>query len=136
VNGHFALLAFIGMFILKPRLRHIELVCYGHACERICNRQAHRNLTICLFSQLSAILMRDIDGEFALLGHAAVIDNPSLNRLSALHPRNHLLTHACQDCVIVPGRCCNEVLQLLVHSWHILRVQSRAHGFDTFAFPR
>jgi len=123
------------VFIIMPRLRHIELVRYGQAGERICNRQAHGNLTICLFPQLPAILMRDADGVFALLGHAAVIDNPSLNRLSVLHLRNHFLTHACQDCVIVPGRRCNEVLQLLVHSWYVLWVQSRTHGFDTFVFP-
>src|SRR5664280_1440895 len=134
VYGHFAFLAFIGVFVLKPRLRHIELVRYGQAREGICNRQAHRDLTICLFSQLAAILMRDPDGEFALLWHAAVIDNPSLNRLSLLHSRNYLRADACQDRVIVPGGCCNEVLQLLVHSWYILWIQSRAHGFNTLAF--
>jgi hypothetical protein len=66
------------------------------------DRQRDRDLTIVRLAELPAILPRDTDGMPAFLGESRVIDDPRLDRTTALDRRQNQLMHPRQHPLVRP----------------------------------
>jgi hypothetical protein len=72
----------------------------------------------------------------ALLGKAAVVDDPVAHRPMPLDRRQHLRPHRRQQRRIVPLRLRHHVVQRLVLGLHMRRIEPCCHRLDALALAR
>src|SRR5262249_62199101 len=97
------------------------------------NRQRYRDLTVALFAELPAILLRYTDRVLPLLGAARVIDDPHLDRPVALHRGQHKLAHLAQHLLVRPLRLADKMQQRLVLRRHTLGRRYSRHWLNALA---
>jgi hypothetical protein len=97
------------------------------------HREADRHLTVVLLAQLAAVLPRHTHGMLALLGKAAVIDDPVRHRPMPLERRQHLCPHCGQQRRIVPLGLRHHMVQRLVFGLYMRRIEPGGHRLDALA---
>jgi hypothetical protein len=119
--------------IIRPDLGQKELVGDRQAGMIVGHREADRHLTVVRLAQLPAVLPRHTHRVLALLGKAAVVDDPVRHRSMPLDRRQHLRPHRRQQHRIVPVRLRHHVVQRLVFGLHMRRVEPCRHRLDALA---
>lgn len=97
-------------------------------------RERDGNLTIVCFAQLPAVLPCDSHRKLAAFGESRIVNDPALN-LSQIEQRwQSGEPNRPQDCLIVPGRNRNEVMQRLVPGTNLTRINPCRNRLNAFAF--
>src|SRR5215469_9996107 len=102
------------LVIFSPGVRQIQPIGHRQACGIVSKRQRHSDLTICLFAELPAVLMRDSNRVLSFLRKAGVVDDPGFDRAMALDLGQHHLAHLRQDRVVRPCPLPNKMQQRLM----------------------
>src|SRR5215467_6132437 len=99
-------------------------------------RGSHSDLTICLFAELPAVLMRNPNRVLSFLRKAGVVDDPGFDRAMALDLGQHHLAHLRQDRVVRPCPLPNKMQQRLMLRRRPLRRRDRRHWLHALAPAR
>src|SRR3954454_24103560 len=87
-------------------------------------RQRHGDLAVLLLAQLAAVLAGGANPGRALLWKARVVADPGSAQAVSLEGRQYLLTHGGKHGCVAPRCCGDEVMQCLVQTGHVGRVEA------------
>src|ERR1017187_923135 len=100
------------------------------------DRQRHRDLTIVLLAELTAVLPRHPDRVPPLLGKAGVVDDPCFDRPVTLDLRQHHLAYLGQHLLVRPRGVADKMQERLVLRRRPLGRRHRRHRLDALALAR
>jgi hypothetical protein len=97
-------------WVLGPVFRQVEAVGNGPAGLLVGHRQAHGDLAVGLFVELTAVLMGDTDRVLAFFRHPGIIDDPGLQGTVLLEGGQRGVTDGGQHGRILPVSVSHQVM--------------------------
>lgn len=123
-------------FIAGPHFRKIQAKRNRHAGVFSRRRKAYRNPAVILLANLSTVLPCDANRVLSLLRKTGIVNYPGNDRTFSQHGRQNRIQRAVQQRFIVPGSFGDQMMQGLMHTPHMIRIESRRHRLYALAFAR
>src|SRR5260370_15738205 len=117
--------------IAGPRLRKVQAIGSGNAHRLVGHGDRNRDLAVVLLSQNPTVLSRHPDRVTSLLRNPRVVYDPRGHRALTLHLLQHVLPRHPQDLFILPRRIGAKVMQGLIPSPHVARIDAGRHRLPT-----